>query len=141
MTHKPGDHTGHVIASLETLSNDDAIFTMAFTYHGLFPAIEALFEIEAQGYMEDVDEHFRVVTSWTQFLTTAVFKGDRANKEQLYCIRSYGSKEYIISSPTAWDSWMDVALYLVDTWFFRCSSQSLHCHGIAEKCTSPYSLL
>lgn len=112
MIYKAGDHIGHVTASLETLSDDDAIFTIASSKYRLFPAIETLFKMEAQGFMENVEEHLKVITSWTQFVTTTLFKGDRANKERFYCICPYRSKEYIISSPTAWDSWMDASLYL-----------------------------
>jgi len=112
MHYKPGDHTGTVIASLDTLGNDDAIFAMAASKHGLFSTVETLYKMEAAGEMEEVEQHLQAVTSWTQFLTTTLFKGDRANTERFYCICPYRSKEYIISSPTAWSCWMNASLYL-----------------------------
>ena len=101
-----------VITSLEMLGNDDAIFAMAASKHGLFPAIETLFKMEAAGFMEELHQNLQVITSWTQLLTTTTFKGDRPNKKRFYCICPCRSKQYIISFPTAWDSWMNATLYM-----------------------------
>lgn len=112
MHYKPGDHLNSVVVSIQTLHIDEGIYAMAVK-HGLFPALEALFQFETAGGMENVDEVLRMYScSWTQNLTTTIFKGNQEIVERFTCICPYRTKEYIISSRSAWDSLFDASLYL-----------------------------
>ena len=81
--------------------------------HGLFPAMEALFQFETAGGMENVNKVLRMYScSWTQNLITTIFKGNRDVVEHFNCICPYRTKEYIVSSRSAWDSLFDASIYL-----------------------------
>lgn len=86
MHYKAGNHTGTVVDSLETLKLDDSVFEAAASKHGLFHAVETLFQMEAARFLEELSEHLNVAISWTQLLTTRLFKGDRANTERFLCV-------------------------------------------------------
>lgn len=112
MHYRPGDHLNSVVVSIQTLHTDEGVYAMAVK-HGLFPAMEALFQFETAGGMENVDEVLRMYScSWTQNLTTTIFKGNREVVERFTCVCPYRAKEYIISSRSAWDSLFDASLYL-----------------------------
>jgi len=124
MHYQPGEHLNSVVESIQTLQTDEGVYAMAVK-HGLFPALEALYQFETRGGMEDVDQVLRMYSySWTQNLTTTIFKGNREVVERFSCVCPDRMKEYIISSVSAWDSLLDAALYLARYLLRFCSAQS-----------------
>jgi hypothetical protein len=112
MHYKPGDHLNSVVESIQTLQTDEGVYAMAVK-HGLFHALEALYQFETSGGMENVDEFLQMHSySWTQNLTTTIFKGNREVEDRFTCMCPDRMKEYIISSVSAWDSLFDASLYL-----------------------------
>ena len=122
--YKPGDHLNSIVISIQMLQTDEGMYAMAIK-HILFPAMEALFQFETAGGMENVDEFLRMYScSWTQNLTMTIFKGNHEVMEWYFignqevvewfdCVCPYQTKEYIVSSQSTWDSLFDASIYLV----------------------------
>ncbi|KAL7545591.1 hypothetical protein ACHAWF_008943 [Thalassiosira exigua] len=98
----------------KALQLNDAAYAVAKKKHGLFAAMEKLFQMEADGKSpERTFEHMeRGCYSWTQEIISNVFKGKREVVDRFTCACPIRCKEYLQSSPTAWDSLMDAMLHL-----------------------------
>lgn len=96
------------VSSLITLQRNGVVYAMA-KKHGLFGEIERLFRMEAEGQLTSED---RSCYSATQEIIINIFKGNREVVDRFTCACAVRSKEYILSSPTAWDSLIDAILYL-----------------------------
>ena len=88
-----------------TLQRSDVIYTMA-KKNGLFLLMERMFQMEVEGQTS------RGCFSNTQEIIVNIFKGNREVFDRFTCACSVRSKEYILSSPTAWCNLMDGMLYL-----------------------------
>ena len=92
-------------SSLITLQRNDIVYTVA-KKHGLFPVMEHLFRMEMEG------QTCEGCYSYTQDIIVNIFKGNREVIDRFTCACPIRSKEFILSSPTAWYSLMDAMLYL-----------------------------
>lgn len=103
---------GHV-HSMRTLQLNNAAYVAA-RKQGLFAAMEKLFRMEAEGGSpERTVAHLRKgCYSWTQEIIANIFKGKREVVDRFTCACPVRSKEFILSSPTAWDNLMDAILAL-----------------------------
>jgi len=95
------------VSSMQTLQRSDAVYAVA-KQHGLFSAMESLFLQEIEG----VPDPNRKCFSSTQEIITHIFKGNREVHERYTCACPVRTKDYILSSPTAWDNMMDAVLHL-----------------------------
>lgn len=104
------------VHSLRTLQLSDAAYAIA-KKQGLFPAMETLFRMEADGNCpERTMEHLQGgCFSWTHEIIRNIFKGNREVVDRFTCACPIRSKEYVLSSPTAWDNLMDAMLQLAKT--------------------------
>lgn len=91
------------IRSFRIIQSDDAVYAMA-KKHGLFAVMEEIFRLEAVGGIPGNG-------SITQELVTSTFKGNRES-ERFTCACPDRTREYVLSSPTAWESLMDAMLYI-----------------------------
>jgi hypothetical protein len=92
---------------MQTLQRSDAAYAVA-KQHGLFSTMESLFRQEIEG----VPDPNRRCFSSTQEIITHIFKGNREVHERYTCACPVRMKEFIFSSPTAWDNMMDAVLHL-----------------------------
>jgi len=95
------------VSSMQTLQRSDAAYAVA-KQHGLFSTMESLFRQEIEG----VPDPNRRCFSSTQEIITHIFKGNREVHERYTCACPVRMKEFIFSSPTAWDNMMDAVLHL-----------------------------
>jgi hypothetical protein len=89
--------------SFRTIQSDDAVYAMVKT-NGIFSVMEDIFCLEAAG---GIPEDGTV----THELVTSTFKGNRESP-RFTCACPDRTREYILSSPTAWESLMDAILYI-----------------------------
>ena len=91
------------IYSYRIIQSDDAVYEVA-KKHGLLNVMEQIFCMEAAG---EIPTNGAV----SQELITSTFKGNRES-ERFTCACPERSREYVLSSPTAWGSLMDAILYV-----------------------------
>lgn len=94
------------VSSMQTLQRSDAAYDVAKKF-GLFATMEGLFQQDMEGELPNDKGYF----STTQELITHVFKGNREVHDRYTCACKVRMKEYILSSPTAWDNMMDATLH------------------------------
>eukprot|EP00984_Skeletonema_dohrnii_P006023 scaffold2130_cov106-Skeletonema_dohrnii-CCMP3373.AAC.10 len=94
------------VSSMQTLQRSDAAYDVAKKL-GLFDTMEDLFEQDMEGELPNDKGYF----STTQEIITNIFKGNREVHDRYTCACPVRTKEYILSSPTAWDNMMDATLF------------------------------
>jgi len=94
------------VSSMQTLQRSDAAYDVAKKL-GLFDTLEDLFEQDMEGELPNDKGYF----STTQEIITNIFKGNREVHDRYTCACPVRTKEYILSSPTAWDNMMDATLF------------------------------
>lgn len=102
------ESTSKLLTTLDTVANDDYMFDLAVNQYDLYSVVQALLRQEA----DCCGQTNYTVSSWTQHLTSSLFKGDRTNTARFHCMCPDRTKAFILSSPTAWDAWMDAAMIL-----------------------------
>ena len=95
------------ISSVQTLQRSDAAYEVA-KQNGLFSTIEKIFHNEMEGKLPEDRRQY----SYIQEIITMIFKGNREVHDRYTCACPVRMKEFILSSPTAWDNMMDATLYL-----------------------------
>ena len=83
-----------LLKTLETVSNDDVAFDLAASKYGIYPIVEGLFHQEANR-RNFGDDRTVSVSSWTQHLTSTIFRGDR-NNPRFHCVCPHRSKAFIL---------------------------------------------
>eukprot|EP00986_Skeletonema_menzelii_P010652 scaffold5273_cov158-Skeletonema_menzelii.AAC.13 len=94
------------VSSMQTLQRSDAAYDVAKKL-GLFETVEHLFLQDMEGVLPMDKSYF----STTQEIITHIFKGNREVHDRYTCACRVRTKEYILSSPTAWDTMMDATLF------------------------------
>ncbi len=95
------------ISSVQTLQRSDAAYEVA-KQNGLFSKMENIFQNEMEGKLPEDRRQY----SYIQEIITMIFKGNREVHDRYTCACPVRMKEFILSSPTAWDNMMDATLYL-----------------------------
>lgn len=94
------------VSSMQTLQRSDAAYDVAKKL-GLYETMERLFLQDMEGALPNDKGYF----STTQEIITNIFKGNREVFDRYTCACRVRTKEYILSSPTAWDTMMDATLF------------------------------
>ena len=119
------------------IQTDDAVYALA-KKHGLLSVMESMFRLEAAN---GIPENGGI----TQELITSTFKGNRES-QRYTCACPDRTKEYILSSPTAWESLMGAILHVATLltkkfdFLMRNECQMAQVHRAARDCFTTINL-